>query len=92
MAEGRSAAKDGTQIHLCIEQLSMGVDLDFDNPYFDPDTQEVREWTEPMIKFMQSANQFFFDHAMHIEGNEVALFDPRKDYTGTVDMVARIKV
>ena len=92
MAEGRSAAKDGTQIHLCIEQLSMGVDLDFDNPYFDPDTQEVREWTEPMIKFMQSANQFFLDHAMHIEGNEVSLFDPRKDYTGTVDMVARIKV
>ena len=45
-----------------------------------------------MIKFMESGNQFFLDHMIQIEGNEVPLFDSRKDYTGTLDMVARIKV
>ena len=53
MAVGNQAAREGTQIHLCLEQLSMGVDIDFDSKYFDPDTQEVREWTNPMIKFMK---------------------------------------
>ena len=92
MAYANKAAREGTQIHLCLEQLSMGVDIDFDSKYFDPDTQEVREWTDPMIKFMESGNKFFCDHTIQIEGNEVPLFDSRKDYTGTLDMVARIKV
>ena len=92
MAYANKAATEGTQIHLCLEQLTMGVDIDFSQPYFDPDKQEVREWTDPMIKFMESGNQFFLDHTIQIEGNEVPLFDSRKDYTGTLDMVARIKV
>jgi len=91
-AVGNQAAVEGTQIHLCLEQLTMGVDMDFTQPYFDVEKQETREWTDPMIKFMESGNQFFLDHMIQIEGNEVPLFDPRKDYTGTLDMVARIKV
>lgn len=92
MEYANTAATEGTQIHLCLEQLTMGVDIDFTQPYFDVDKQETREWTNPMIKFMESGNQFFLDHMIQIEGNEVPLFDPRKDYTGTLDMVARIKV
>ena len=92
MEYANNAATEGTQIHLCLEQLTMGVDLDFTQPYFDVDKQETREWTDPMIKFMESGNQFFLDHMIQIEGNEVPLFDSRKDYTGTLDMVARIKV
>ena len=92
MEYANTAATEGTQIHLCLEQLTMGVDMDFTQPYFDVDKQETREWTNPMIKFMESGNQFFLDHMIQIEGNEVPLFDPRKDYTGTLDMVARIKV
>ena len=92
MEYANTAATEGTQIHLCLEQLTMGVDIDFTQPYFDVDKQETREWTDPMIKFMESGNQFFLDHMIQIEGNEVPLFDPRKDYTGTLDMVARIKV
>jgi len=92
MAFANNAATEGTQIHLCLEQLTMGVDMDFTQPYFDAEKQETREWTDPMIKFMESGNQFFLDHMIQIEGNEVPLFDPRKDYTGTLDMVARIKV
>ena len=92
MEYANTAATEGTQIHLCLEQLTMGVDMDFTQPYFDVDKQETREWTDPMIKFMESGNQFFLDHMIQIEGNEVPLFDPRKDYTGTLDMVARIKV
>ncbi len=92
MEYANTAATEGTQIHLCLEQLTMGVDMDFTQPYFDVDKQETREWTNPMIKFMESGNQFFLDHTIQIEGNEVPLFDPRKDYTGTLDMVARIKV
>ena len=92
MAFANNAATEGTQIHLCLEQLTMGVDMDFTQPYFDVDKQETREWTDPMIKFMESGNQFFLDHMIQIEGNEVPLFDSRKDYTGTLDMVARIKV
>jgi hypothetical protein len=41
---------------------------------------------------MESGNKFFLDHTIQIEGNEVPLFDSRKDYTGTADMIARIKV
>ena len=92
MEYANNAATEGTQIHLCLEQLTMGVDMDFTQPYFDVDKQETREWTDPMIKFMESGNQFFLDHMIQIEGNEVPLFDSRKDYTGTLDMVARIKV
>ena len=92
MEYANTAATEGTQIHLCLEQLTMGVDMDFTQPYFDVDKQETREWTNPMIKFMESGNQFFLDHMIQIEGNEVPLFDSRKDYTGTLDMVARIKV
>ena len=92
MEYANTAATEGTQIHLCLEQLTMGVDMDFTQPYFDVDKQETREWTTPMIKFMESGNQFFLDHMIQIEGNEVPLFDSRKDYTGTLDMVARIKV
>ena len=92
MAFANNAATEGTQIHLCLEQLTMGVDMDFTQPYFDAEKQETREWTDPMIKFMESGNQFFLDHMIQIEGNEVPLFDSRKDYTGTLDMVARIKV
>ena len=92
MEYANNAATEGTQIHLCLEQLTMGVDIDFSQPFFDVDKQETREWTNPMIKFMESGNQFFLDHMIQIEGNEVPLFDPRKDYTGTLDMVARIKV
>ena len=92
MEYANKAATEGTQIHLCLEQLTMGVDMDFTQPYFDVDKQETREWTDPMIKFMESGNQFFLDHMIQIEGNEVPLFDSRKDYTGTLDMVARIKV
>ena len=92
MAFANNAATEGTQIHLCLEQLTMGVDIDFSQPFFDVDKQETREWTNPMIKFMESGNQFFLDHMIQIEGNEVPLFDSRKDYTGTLDMVARIKV
>jgi len=92
MEYANTAATEGTQIHLCLEQLTMGVDMDFTQPYFDVDKQETREWTNPMIKFMESGNQFFLDHMIQIEGNEVPLFDSRKDYTGTADMIARIKV
>ena len=92
MEYANTAATEGTQIHLCLEQLTMGVDMDFTQPFFDVDKQETREWTTPMIKFMESGNQFFLDHMIQIEGNEVPLFDSRKDYTGTLDMVARIKV
>ena len=92
MEYANTAATEGTQIHLCLEQLTMGVDMDFTQPFFDVDKQETREWTTPMIKFMESGNQFFLDHMIQIEGNEVPLFDSRKDYTGTADMIARIKV
>lgn len=92
MEYANTAATEGTQIHLCLEQLTMGVDIDFSQPFFDVDKQETREWTNPMIKFMESGNQFFLDHMIQIEGNEVPLFDSRKDYTGTADMIARIKV
>lgn len=92
MAYANKAAQEGTQIHICGEQLAMGVDMDFDQPYFDVETQEVRPWTNPMIKFMESFQQFYLDHTLMIEGSEVPLFDSRQNFTGTLDMVGKIKL
>ena len=46
MEYANTATTEGTQIHLCLEQLTMGVDMDFTQPYFDVDKQETREWTD----------------------------------------------
>jgi hypothetical protein len=53
------AAREGTQIHLCLEQLSMGVDIDFDSKYFDPDTQEVKRVDQSYDKVYGKWKQVF---------------------------------
>ena len=85
------AAKEGTQIHICGSWLAEGLDIDLEQPYFDPETEEVRPWNGPMIKFMESFQQFYMDHQFIVEGSEIPLFDFREDFTGTLDMIGRIR-
>lgn len=97
-SHGYSAAMDyanerariGTVVHEIIRELYSGLDLNYENQWYDPVEEQTIALSREIQEYIESYRVFHDNYKPQVIACETSLFNPDLEWAGTADLVCML--